>query len=100
MKNEIFERYEKTGVVRHGTLLLPQKAAMDFLRECRETGISLLGFDAFRLLPGDRIQPVLEHSVDLSLARFEGLEPDARLQLAEKLLEQVKEPDLVFEMVL
>ena len=81
------------------TLLLPPPAALDFIRACRERGVQLLGFDAFRLLPGDRIQPIMDDSIDLSREPLLALSQSEGLQMAERFIEERIGKDILFEMV-
>ncbi len=57
------------------------------------------GYDAFRLLPGDRIQPVMDHSLDLSVEPCSDLSQREGLAFAAYLLQQRLSEDLFFEMI-
>ncbi len=47
----------------------PALAAKALLRQANEEGVSVLGFDAFRLV-GDRVEPDLALSMDFSSSRW------------------------------
>jgi len=99
MSNDIFADFESRGVNRHSMPLLPPFAALDFVRECRVRGLELLGFDGFKLLPNDRIQPYMEHSLDLSDSHHSDLSSVEKASFAENFLEERLQTDFLFEMV-
>jgi hypothetical protein len=84
----------------HGDImLLPPRVALEFLLTCRDGGVQVLGFDAFRLLPGGRIQPIMDDSLDLSAEPYTRCSPDEGLVIAERFLKERLDKDIMFEMV-
>ena len=96
---EIFERYRPKAQERHKLLLLPATDALDCIRECHRAGLTLLGFDAFRLLPEDHTQPVMEYSIDVSDLQHESLSLDEKYYEAEQLLSSCPDKSLWYELV-
>jgi len=80
-------------------LLLPQMVAAEFVQECGKRNIRLLGYDVFRLLPGDRIQPIMDHGLDLSAELYSDLSQREGLALAAHLLLESLNEDVWFEMI-
>jgi hypothetical protein len=101
MRNDIEARFRPKGTICRGILLLPAVVALEFIDECKKENISLLGFDGFRIIDGEQIQPYLEHSLDLSSITFQHLSKNSKLNLAQQFIAQRQTvEDLVFEMVL
>ena len=82
-----------------GTLLLPAPVALEFLVACRENGVEILGFDAFNLLSDDRIQPIMEDSLDLSAEPHSLKSADEGYAFAELFLKERLGKNIFFEMV-
>lgn len=61
----IDELYQK-AIHRHGIDLYDAEDAILLIKLCQQANILVLGIDAFRLY-GDKIQPCMENSIDLSL---------------------------------
>lgn len=99
MNTDLQKEYEPKGIVRNGMLLLSAPIALDFLNDCRERRVLVLGFDGFRLGPGTKIQPFLEHSIDLSLKQFRHLSYEEKMNTATRFIRERIGTDLVFEMV-
>ena len=97
-EKDINMRFHDRGLVRGGMLLLPPEIAMEFIRDCEAEGIQLLGFDAFRL-KGNSIQPLMEHSIDLSTEPFKAMGKNKQLDAAKDFLSKRLQDDLMFEMV-
>lgn len=91
--------FEQRGVVHGGNILLPPNVALEFVRQCWARGVELLGFDAFRLLPGEQIQPIIEDSMDLSSSRFAASTTGERMKMAETFIDERLGKEIVFEMV-
>ncbi len=90
----------KAQALRHaGMILFPPNAALEFIQLCDERDIKLLGFDGFRMLPNDKVQPCLEHSLDLSDRWHTHLSSEERISAAKEFVQQRTGTDIVFEMV-
>ena len=100
MTKDLYSIFQSRGVLYRDTLLLPPPMALEFLRVCREKGVEFLGFDAFRLLPGDRIQPIMDDSLDLSAEPFSSCGEIEGLEIAEKFIKDRLDKDILFEMVI
>lgn len=68
---DIENQFADRAVNRHGLTLFRPTDAAAFVARCAENGIKVLGIDGFRI-DGDSIQPLMEHSVDLSLSSTTG----------------------------
>lgn len=99
MTDDLDATFRSRGVVYRDTLLLPPSTALEFVSMCREKGVELLGFDAFRLLPGDRIQPIMDDSLDLSAEPFSSCSSSEGLAIAERFISDRLGSDILFEMV-
>jgi len=95
---EQLSQFESRGIRRHGVLLLPQLAALEFLDASRGTIDQLLGFDAFRIVDENRIQPLLEFTLDLSDSAHQQLTHGQKYIVARKVL-QAASPETHFEFV-
>lgn len=93
-ENEIEVAFRERGVVRGGILFLPADDAVALTEAARQTGVRVLGVDAFRL-SGDVTQPLMEHSVDFS---SESGETDLWTKASDFIRRQPT--DLFFEVVL
>ncbi|HTW46260.1 MAG TPA: hypothetical protein VMD58_11990 [Acidobacteriaceae bacterium] len=91
--------FRSKGVLHRGTLLLPPSTALEFLYACHENGIEVLGFDAFNLLPGDRIQPVMDDSLDLTAEPYHVSNPEDGYRIAERFIRERKDKGIFFEFV-
>jgi len=98
MNNELETAFLSRGVVRGNTLLLPPPTALEFLNECQKRGIPVLGFDAFRLLPEGRIQPIMDDSLDLSAELLSSCDEVEGLRFAQRFIEDRLAKDILFEM--
>jgi hypothetical protein len=83
----------------HGVLLLPPLAALEFIRECSERNIELLGFDGFRLLSEGQRQPIMEDCLDLTAEPFLHCSRSEGAGIAERFIEERLEKDIFIEMV-
>lgn len=66
-KNKIERDFIERGKAtqRNGIVLLSKFDAIDFIKQCEEYSISILGIDGFHLR-GETIQPSLDNSIDFS----------------------------------
>ena len=99
MTKDIDALFRSRAIVHENTLLLAPSVALEYLKSCRENGVQVLGFDAFRLLPGRRIQPIMDDSLDLSAQPLSGYSPADGLVIAERFIEERIGKDILFEMV-
>jgi hypothetical protein len=72
-----------------GVFVLPCNIAIEAIKYSRAKGVPILGVDGF-ILKGDSIQPIMEHSIDLSYVIY-GYEK------AIEFLKERKESGLFFE---
>lgn len=63
---DVEKQFAERAVVRHGIMLLRPADAVECVKRCAEHGIEVLGIDGF-LVDDEIIQPLMEHSVDLTL---------------------------------
>jgi hypothetical protein len=98
MKSSLMKEVLPRGLVRKGLLLLPPPVALEFVRECSRRGIELIGYDAFRLLPGERIQPIMDDSLDLTIEPYADCGQVRGIALAEYLISERLTKDIFFEM--
>lgn len=82
------------AIDRHGVKLLRPADAAQYVARCAEHGIEVLGIDGFRV-DGYDLQPLMEHSIDLSLSSAQG---DHRAEAADFLSGRI-DSDLWFEVV-
>ena len=94
MREQLESAFEQRGVLRGGILLLRPGDAVALTEAAKQKGIRVLGIDAFRLGSGTT-QPLMEHSVDLSV---ESGMVDCWAKASEFIRKQPV--DLVFEVVL
>jgi hypothetical protein len=99
MKSDMRKHYEARGTVRGDMLLLPPNVALEFLKDSQDRQIEVFGFDGFRLQPGNKIQPLLEHSLDLSSSQYRGLTRDEKFRVARLFIQKREGTDILFEMV-
>ena len=69
----IENRYGPKLNTQHNLALLPAEDAISLLDDSKVLGLTLLGVEAFRLLPDGRIQPSMEFS-NISFGKVEGRE--------------------------
>jgi hypothetical protein len=100
MTDDIHSEFLSRGIIHHRALLLPPDAALEFVRECSKRGIALLGYDAFRLLPNNVIQPIMDDSLNLTAEPYFHLTQGEGWALAEHLIEERLGRDIVFEMAI
>ena len=100
MKDGIEARFASRGILWKELLLLPAPIALDFIDLCQKENVTLLGFDGFRIVTEERIQPYLEHSLDLSSTTLHHLSQSRKLELAQQFIAaRLTEEGLLFEMV-
>ena len=68
---DLEKQFADRVIERHGLKLLRPADAAEYVARCSKHGIEVLGIDAFRV-DGVSIQPMMEHSVDLSLSSAAG----------------------------
>jgi hypothetical protein len=93
-EKEIELAFRERGVVRGGILFLRADDAVGLTEAARQTGVRVLGVDAFRL-SDDATQPLMQHSVDFS---SESRESDLWTKASDFIRRQPT--DLFFEVVL
>ena len=93
-EKEIELAFRGRGVVRGGILFLCANDAVALTEAARQTGVRVLGIDAFRL-SDDVTEPLMQHSVDFS---SESQKPDLWTKASEFIRRQPT--DLFFEVVL
>ena len=93
-------RYHNRGVVRHAALLLPRDVALQFIDECQRSGQMglLLGFDGFKIVDDNWIQPYLEFTLDLSDETHMGLSSEDKFERARRVIASATS-DVHFEFV-
>jgi hypothetical protein len=99
MTKDIDALFRSQATVHGNMLLLAPSVALEYLKSCRENGVQLLGFDAFRLLPGSRVQPIMDDSLDLSAQPLSGYSPADAFAIGERFIEDRIGKDILFEMV-
>jgi hypothetical protein len=94
--NKIEKLFESKAIIRHGVFLLKWSDAIEFVDECENRQIKILGVDAF-FLDEKNIQPSLEHSVDFTSKSY--IKKDvSNYDYARRLIEKKK--DMYFEIVI
>jgi hypothetical protein len=63
--NKVEERLKSKAIIRNGIMLFSKEDAIEFVNNCKNEMIELLGIDCF-ILGDDWIQPNMENSVDFS----------------------------------
>jgi len=99
MSKDINSKFISKGVIFHGVLLLPPLAALEFVRECLDGNITLLGFDGFHLLPEGQRQPIGEDCLDLTAEPFLHCNQSEGIGIAVRFIEERLEKNIFFEMV-
>ena len=96
--NEIEDEFRSKSIQRGGILLFNPTDGISVIQKCHEENLKILGIDGFRLT-ATHIQPLMEHSVDLSSDINPKLEID-NWQRAEEFLRLREQLNLVFELVI
>jgi len=68
--NRVEKQFQDKAIVRGGIMLFTKDNALSFVKACKESGVQVLGIDAFHLLE-ENIQPSLDNSVDFSSSEYE-----------------------------
>ncbi len=91
--NKVESKFKNKAIIRPGGMMLFAKIdAIDFINECKEASIIILGVDAFYMLPENKIQPSMEHS-----ANYSTLNPKEQTASYEEIIEFLKkQPDNLF----
>lgn len=79
---------------RHGIRLLRASDAAEYVSRCAEHGIDILGIDGF-LVNDDKLQPMMEHSLDLTILG----PPGGADRKAMSFLQRYLDSELWFEVV-
>ena len=82
--------------------MLPPEKAIGLIRRCKESGLRVLGIDGFRLTE-NTTQPLMEHSIDYSIAEPFGVERDdviANCHAAEEFIKAKLDLGLYFEITI
>lgn len=90
--------FHDRAVIRPGLRLFRPDDAIDVIRRCHDVGIRVLGIDAFVDLPGEVVQPVLDHSIDFSSVRHRSLLPDS-WRHAEAFVRERRATPFLFEVI-
>lgn len=64
------ERYRSRGVAFHELILLPATVALEFVTECEQNEIRLLGVDAFEPTGGATLQSCPDAGLDVSTKEY------------------------------
>lgn len=67
--NRVEKQFKEKAIVRGSIMLFTKENALSFVKACKESGIQILGIDAFHLLE-ENIQPSLDNSVDFSSSEY------------------------------
>ncbi len=65
MNEMTLEEFSKRAIHRPGLDVYTAEDAILLVKLCQQASLPVLGVDAFKLF-GDKIQPFMEHSIDLS----------------------------------
>ncbi|HVA46984.1 MAG TPA: hypothetical protein VNH11_11505 [Pirellulales bacterium] len=95
---ELEKEFSTRAMERHGVVLMRPAGAMEYVARCAEHSIEVLGIDGFRV-DGDQIQPLMEHSIDLSLSPRPTSEQIGSHEQAVEFLKAHGGSDLWFEIV-
>ncbi len=87
----------KIAIDRGKYFLFFKKDALDFVQECKNENIVILGIDSFYKIDEETIQPTMENSVDFSSAYYVHKTGDIYSEAIEFL--QTKDEELFFEIV-
>lgn len=64
--NKVELLFKDKAILKGGMMFLPKNVAIQFVHECKNQGVKILGVDGFYLF-GDAVQPSLDHSIDFSI---------------------------------
>jgi hypothetical protein len=64
--NRVESLFKDRAILKGGMMFLPRDVAIQFVHECKNLGLKILGIDGFYLF-GDAVQPSLDHSIDFSI---------------------------------
>ncbi len=92
----ITAEFKQRSLRNYGVLVLSAADACAMVRRAESEGVKILGIDSFTL-PGDSIQPSMEHSVDYS---SRGYYSDSDWNAAVTFIETKAQLGLFFEVVL
>lgn len=96
--NKIELKFKLRAAIDRGTyFLLIKDDAIDFVKECREENIEILGIDAFYKIDKETVKSSIENSIDFSSSSYT-LKTDSIYNDAIKFLGE-KEEILFFEIV-
>lgn|SRR5690554_5308178 len=96
--NKIELKFQLRAAIDRGTYFLFIKDdAIDFIKECREENIEILGIDGFYKIDKETIQSSIENSIDFSSPSYT-LKTDSIYNDAIKFLKE-REEILFFEIV-
>lgn len=96
---DLEREYVNRGLIRGNQLLLRPEVAVQFLDDCRTRNIEVLGFDGFRILADDRVQPLLEDILDFGWRELSQLGYSEKLDLAKREIGNRIGSDVYFEIV-
>ena len=99
MSKELEAAFRSRGVLQGNTLLLQPTVALEFIADCRQRSIRVLGIDGFRLLSKNQIRPIIEDSIDLSSLRFGSISLEEAFAHAETFIRERIHNDALFEVV-
>jgi hypothetical protein len=66
--NQVEILFSERAIIRGGILIFTKQDTLEFIEQCRKSGIGILGIDAF-FITETSTQPSMEHSVDYSSDR-------------------------------
>jgi hypothetical protein len=89
------EKFEARGIKRGGVLFLPASDAIGLIEAAREQDKPVLGVDSF-LITDTTTEPLMEHSVDLSVGEI----PADTWSAASEFIRVRSESGFMFEVVL
>jgi hypothetical protein len=89
--NDFIEKYREFGISRHGIVIFTPDIALEIIDEAERCRVPIIGVDAF-VLYLKSIQPVMEHSVDLSSAQ------DGAWDQARSLIQRYRNSEFLFEL--
>jgi hypothetical protein len=98
--DDIEKELQSKAIIRGRIYLFCPADALSVIAKCRETKRQILGIDAFRLLDGGRIQPVMAQSIDYSSGHYLFLNTDdVYWEAATKFITDRANEDYAFEVV-
>jgi hypothetical protein len=63
--NNVELQFRDKALIKGGLMLFSKDDAVQFVKECRNGNLRILGVDGFKII-GEKIQPSLDNSIDLS----------------------------------